>query len=62
MSKKIILALIGIFVPAFTVWNVYDFCARGSRSTTSYLAIAFNTIAVVEYANLIRKVIHNVRK
>ena len=31
--KKIILVLVGIFVPVFTIWNVYDFCARGSRST-----------------------------
>ena len=33
MSKKIILVLVGIFVPIFTIWNVYDFCASGSRST-----------------------------
>lgn len=62
MSKKIILILVGIFVPVFTIWNVYDFCARGSRSTASYLAIAFNTIAIIEYVNLIGKVIRNVRK
>lgn len=62
MSKKIILILVGIFVPVFTIWNVYDFCARGSRSTASYLAIALNTIAIVEYVKLIRKVVQHVRK
>ena len=35
MSKKIILVLVGIFVPVFTIWNVHDFCARGSRPTAS---------------------------
>lgn len=62
MSKKIILTFVGIFVPVFTIWNIYDFCARGSRSTASYLAVAFNAIAIVEYVKLIRKAIRNVRK
>lgn len=60
--QKIILTFIGIFVPVFTIWNIYDFCTRGSRSTASYLAVAFNTIAIAEYVKLIRKVIRHVGK
>ena len=49
MSKKIILVLVGIFVPVFTIWNVYDFCARGSRSTAFSIGTKKAT-ALLQYA------------
>lgn len=62
MSKKTTLLLIGIGLFAFTVWDIFDFCSRASRSTASYFAVALNTIAIIKFIDLVRKAGKNVRK
>lgn len=62
MSKKTVLSIVGVALVAFTAWDIYDFCTRGSRSTASYLAVALNTIAVIKFVDLVRKAVRNARK
>lgn len=54
-KRTAIIATAAVLLTAFSIWNVYDFIQRGSRSTTAYLAIMFNVGAIIELIHLIRK-------
>lgn len=57
MSKqKTMLALTSVILAVFTVVNVIDFCRAETHSTTAYLAVALNFIAIVELIQLFWKV------